>query len=1114
MARAGQPIDKARPLRTSSASVTLWRASATTSFAASDRTDSDVAEALALGFDVVRRDAIGETTRAELGDRVFVLQMRHAPRGRGKKQLGVVLHVGSTFFVYLLASARASNLEADTTDRRGNAATELLAMVVREMASVGREHDAGYRPHVYAREHARIVRDEQHGADLKATFVSCRVIAHTPHLSDLTKPADAQHFSFGSMLSAASADANIMGMSRADIVIQANGGFNEDIRKVPFTHGPLVRREVDHRTGVPIVTFDKHRIACVEDTDLARRHLRLLVDKILEDRYDGKRCETATDWLAVGDLMADLGLPCRLPAYLTNNISLKELPAHTREAAAKSLFNPRWVSGWRDGSFEQLVPAKISMDLDLSDFGVESVFTPDGKHRFRCRVDMPIPEGGWGVSDDEWDEVLRRRNPLKDKPRVYTGMVMPLAGMSEWDDEEAGRAKRQFRIVTATSRYLLASRPIQESRNLDGSRRGWDGCTVDRHGVARASDLHKDVARALREALLHLDGSPEPVLLTGAPNHGGALGGVTTTQSTALRKAELEKQLARAQQQRRGAVDARNEAKGRHADENCDDSAEDLQDAEDDLVRAQGHVKQLRTELKALDASAEEHPRRSSLVEVGVQTATAEFVAAALEKCEGGAPGWLQEACQVLFTQVRMASRASPGEAPKLRWTATLRLQTVDTAGNRQMVALPLTGEVRDRTKARNGSPIPHGPEAWAWAYFYRGHDLATIGKEAGVDGSGKKHSYLYKGLCEWLTSATAVVPDPRLRTAALDCPIPSTRRVLWTAVTGDTSALSGIDEKFAKYVLETYGGHSSGLHWGWCKDTHQLARRVAQLLVENGGSAPLFDLAQQLNVSPHKLTALARVTGKSTKQGAAARPAREAVSPFTKNWGRGGRCLPPEERRLSLRSCPHRDCPERLRGGEPHASHVLLVPETEAGFGVLCPHCSRLPVKSMASVRFPADYLRPWSGRFGQGSHAGARHHSGSHLDPNLPDPGPAQPLPDTGTLPRAETAVSKPGNYMARQLRARPMLGRRILPLALTPEDNETISTEANRLGGRIAVKVTKGLQYVVVTDRAALMDPRARRAVEQGAEVMTVSEFRARALDGWPRGHGEGGTGGSVG
>lgn len=130
-------------------------------------------------MDLVRRDAAGDVKREQLGEQIFELMRCHGPGGVGPRRIGVILHVGRTLFVHLLASARADNLEAETDDRRGNAATDILSEVVRQAFAAGRAYDPTYRPQVHAREHERIVRDERHGTALKETFIACHVIAFT-----------------------------------------------------------------------------------------------------------------------------------------------------------------------------------------------------------------------------------------------------------------------------------------------------------------------------------------------------------------------------------------------------------------------------------------------------------------------------------------------------------------------------------------------------------------------------------------------------------------------------------------------------------------------------------------------------------------------------------------------------------------------------------------------------------------------------------------------------------------------------------------------------------------------------------------------------------------------
>lgn len=249
-AAAGRPIKDIRCIRTSSSNVTQWEASARTSFAALDLLqDPDVILAQSYGMELVRRDAAGKAKRAELGEAVFELMMCHAPGGVGSSNIGMLLHVGQTLFVYLLTSARADNLVAENDDRRGNAATEVLSEVVRQAFEVGRQYDSTYRPHVHAREHDRIVRDERHGTALKETFTTCYVIAFIPHRVDLRERGEAQNFSFGTLMSATAVESLVLGMNRAEVVMQANGGYYSWVAQVPFTHQAAQTLEIDPQSG-------------------------------------------------------------------------------------------------------------------------------------------------------------------------------------------------------------------------------------------------------------------------------------------------------------------------------------------------------------------------------------------------------------------------------------------------------------------------------------------------------------------------------------------------------------------------------------------------------------------------------------------------------------------------------------------------------------------------------------------------------------------------------------------------------------------------------------------------------------------------------------------------
>ena len=1090
-AALGAPIASLRPFRVSSESVTLWLASAVASFEVADKKDPDVAAALELGFDVVRRDVIGETKRAELANTVFLIRMHHAPGGVGKKQLGVALHVGRTIFIYMMSSARADNLAGRRNEVAGNAFTEILSVGSQVMFEVGRDVDPHYRPTVYAREHDRIVRSEYHGARLKQTLVDCEALVYAPNLYDLTDETQASGFTFGTLMSASAANSSMTRMNRVEIVIQAQGGYYESLDQVPFTHGPLTLIEEDYRTKKKVTSVDKHRLAPVDDVEGARALLRELVDAVLVDRTGGTRALPETDWLAVGNLMAASGLPSRKPSDLKRNILVADLPEASRAGIAKNFFSERWVSAWRTGTFTKDVPVKIGTmsKLDLADYGVTPVLDKRNKViAYRCTIKVPLPDGGWGVSDEEWAEVLRRTKPMKDMPRNVSGMVLPLSGGLPWYADTS-----QYAIKTRNNNYVLVSRAAACATHPDGTHRSWQDAKGERVAGARATDFHASLGSAVIRALLALEQEVEPLVLSvPSPRRTSTL---DETDPDRLRT--LEDRLGKAKTQVDGARDSLNEARGAHKVEQSEESAEEVVACEEALERAKTKLNELKDERRSLEKRAVATTVTRVSEEAGrVDTATAEFVAVALESCLGLAPGWLREACSQLLHDLKIAVIHNIGMRPTINWSCTLRLTATDAPDGRQRrIEIPLSGSFRAKKNAANGKPTTNGPENWAWNYFYKGRTFQQIGEDAGIDGSRKKNSFLYKGLSTWLIDTNPVVPDIQMRAAALDLPIHEARRVLWSEVTRDDASCRGMQEGYVRHLRTTYAQESPVPRWGWCRDTHDLARAAADVMLAHGGSAPIYWLAEQLNVSAADLLPLARVNGKRTKDRPVTYKAKLAVSPFTKNWSRGAGAKDPSDRILFLRACPHRDCPERVNGGQPFASHVLAVPETEDGHGVLCPSCRRLPELRLAHVQFPQAYLRPWRGLLGRAAGRGPRAHHGTHLDPMRHDPGPGTPLVDTGAMPRPETRIHHAGNHSVRHLRSTPLGGARVMVLGITGDRLDVLHRRIEALGGRIARNVTASIALVVVPAGTWAGDARLERVQELGLRLITEAELTMR-------------------
>lgn len=1082
----GLPIDQIRCIRTSSSNVEQWRQSATTSFAALEREkDPDVILAQSYGMDLVRRDAAGKAKRAELAEAVFELQMCHAPGGVGRKSIGVVLHVGRTLFLYLLTSARADNLEAETDDRRGNAATEILSETVRQAFEVGRMHNPAFRPKVFAREHERIVRDERHGTALKETFIACRVLAYLPGEIDMRDATAASHFSFGTLLSATAVERLVVGMNRAEVVMQADGGYYSWAEQAPFTHEQERTQEIDLRTGASFVSVNKHRLAVVTDVEAARATLRAIVDVLLQDRVDHRGIRKALpDWSKAAGLPVVLTLPSRMPYDLKRNIALGQKSLTARVKSLRSLFCRRWIEGWRTGWITVDVPVKAELDLDL---GSDVVIVTKGKRQYyRCRVAMPMPEGGWGISEDEWDELLRRRYPGKD--RTPTTDCHPLSGIG-WDDTDADR---EHRLMTR-SRYVVQSRPLSGTETDRGERIGWEDGPKPRHDATITSHvLHESVAAAGREALQGLDAPLAPLVLrhaatVAATERSTFSAAARRTLAQALEVAQETEDVATSDQQEARAKLRKAERTGDPAE--AEEARRKLTVVDRALARAEEKVREAQRTLNDYDAQSPVSPAPAAEEALDVLTATPEFVVAALEKCPGVGPLWLHSTCSTLFIDWRFRVIAEAGSRDRVAWNCVMVLEREDSDDT---VLLPLS-DVVDSSSNLNGSAAATTVEDWAWRFFYRGESFAAVGAAAGIDGSGKKNSWLYKSLGDWLKPA---VPDLTLRNAALHCPIPTVRRILWAMVSGDVAALAGMDSGFIAHIEAVYGAPAWLPKWSWCRDTHTDGRRVAAALLATGdGRLAMHDLLREVRISRDALLATARENGKTTTGGHDRVTPARAVAYFGKNFHRGAPTMHPDKKQLFLRPCPHDDCPARLAGGQGFASVVVNVPETEQWHGVLCPTCLRAPVDSMRDVRFPPDYARPWAGRYGVRSTASeARHQQAwTFVDPTFSDPGSGPDLPDTGATPRPAppSARATPADRGA-TLRDTPLGGRRVLALTLTEAQQQVVAERLRELGGTPGARVKASLAALVVSTPAAAAAERAAQAAALGVPVLTVDQF----------------------
>lgn len=1063
---AEKAIRMIRLIRTSGRSIDDWEESAKTSFATSDKTNPDVQTALALGYDVIRNDSVGEAAREALGDSVLILRMGHAPGGKGDRRLGVALHIGNTLFLYLLTSARANDLAADSPDRRGNAFTEILSEAARTVYRSAKQHDPDFQLEVHAREHARIVRSERHGADVKETLQACRAIVYRPDRLDMSNSTEARSFSFGSMMAEESLEALVRGMNRPEVLMQTEGLWYESLLQAPFTHEPAKFTRVDPRTGIEITTHEKHRLAVVDNVDEARRIMRALVDRILADDAVGAK----TDWIAVGNLAAEFDLPSRSPEHLSKGIRLRQLDGPARARAVRSLFTERYIEAWRTGSFSKEVKEKFDLHLDLPD--VETERREDGLY-YKCRIAMPLPEGGWGISDDEWDEVLRRRYPGRfgsAAPRQRQTELLPLASMVEVDNEESGE---QLHLSTDGLRYLLVTRPLSEAY-VNEARVGWDRRSRKRIAACSPQALHASIGEAMEKGLLSAaaaDLADTPLRLHTPPPlaESGTREYAIAAARTHLQ--DCEDQLA-------GAEDHCARASGRLRREPIPESQAAVDRAERAVARAEDAQRDATAALRKLESEAN---LPATQEEVTVETVTAEFLAVALQKCDGLAPTWMNRTCHHFLRNWDIRVEHPTTGPATVRWSCDLVL--LDPADGRE-VALPVEGQVSSTARSRQGKPV-NDAEGFAWSHFYDGHTLAQIAERAGLESGTVKNGYLFTQLSWWLTP---LVPHQSLRTAAIQCPVPETGRVLYASVTGQDAALTGLDPAFVAHIRTTYTQREDMTSWNWCRGSFDLPRRIADLLARADGTLPLADVCEALAVSKNAVLALTRTSPQRISL------ARTEIAYFTKNFTRSGN-LSIEDRAISLRPCPHSDCPATMRGQNAWCSIVLRTPETEAGHGVLCPSCLRCPVPHMAKIRFPSGYARPWIGTFERryAPVPGTEDHV--RLDPHRSDT-PTTPLQDFGCRPRPGARV---GRHITADIRGSDMRGARVvIDHDMDKAIRDQVAEHLIKHGGRTAVRINATLA-AFVSDRDP--DPHiATRLAQHAIPVVTPADFIATPPATW--------------
>jgi hypothetical protein len=909
----------------------------------------------------------GEPLRRELG--AFTITRGSVDGTRSRAVLGWAIPVGRTLFVLYLESARAFDIAGRTPDEGANAFAEAVRGLIRAT-----------RP---ARLHtpllSRVFRLVDHAVPLMRTL---RTYGVRLYAEGQPVPLDSDDAKFMATIRAAMMDkdaAQTVARLEGDrLTIYGRGEWYPGRNLLPFTWDTCWELVEDPLTGVLTRRdTDKHTLSV---TERGPELLRLLVRL-------GSTPGVSRDEIAIA--LGREGVVSRAAIYARNPRTLDRL--NRPRSAIDSLVTRQWVSAYRTGWYE----AEVEFTSDLRSAYPAAPLRVDanGRRWLEVKVRMPAPEGGWGISDDEWEAFERVQFGAADRPRgraaSKAGQVRPLLGLCMYTDGDKQRTVLGFE----SSGYQLCERPNTLARNPDGSARGW-GAEATWTATINCKAWHTSLASVLAATGLELADQLVPL----TPIVPEPVSSAVDQRGVALQQAL--KEVERVEGRIRGIREERQEARG---DLGIDEQRkrrlivrldEDEQRADADLDAARSRV----ADLKRQPANPAPPPdTRDELAEADFSTL--ETVIAALLRFSGTAPHVLADAVQRLLGDSLRWQLTNQGTT--MTWSGELHLPLRDGS----TATRPIRGEVpvsrgtsrkslvkpgSDRQKRlpqRSNAPTGSSAEAYARRFFLDGASIRDIEKDRDIVPAGGSASPVYRDLRAWLLDHGIASPD--LARAALDLPILRSRRALFRALVGD----SGPADPFDAFVADVYrngipvasdGELARQTSWGvlWCGASMLAERRVFDILKAQPvpgvpmSAAQLADLADV----PYTTSGRDRAVGRGVSlldvvNGGRRRRADGYSDPvlplfLIKDWiTRDSR--PAEQKTVALRPCLHRNC----RG------HLQPVPVPEVPGMLLCDACRRLPGNEL--VVFPREYLAPWSG--------GRRHRngeSGSHTGTVLVPP------------------------------------------------------------------------------------------------------------------------------
>lgn len=580
----------------------------------------------------------------------------------------------------------------------------------------------------------------------------------------------------------------------------------------------------------------------------------------------------------------------------------------------------------------------------------------EGCWEVETAIPWPVIDGvelvGLGLDPTIWDRLEARLLAERDTRRPTGGAahhredcrVLDSKVFGTWQLDDLTqmtayprRGNRRADGSPGTDTSVLLSRPLAVATR-DGKPRGWVDWNKAEHVLAtfRSREMAASVAHALTTAVAEGLLDPEsvvPMRLRAVRDDGQA----RARRSRALGEIQQLREDAAA---KRVGIAGMPQAIGTVAAAGLDDQVMQLTESMGQLTSAadamEARARLLETELSEAESSEAQASQGES--EQDAELSQIAYLTASLRRASknnGRGPATLNRVAADVLTGWKLIPIVKSDGDDRIEWSCIARLPLVG-GGHAE---LPLAGWISSVRNATGGALL--APSVLARETLFEGRELDGL-----AELHGHRRSALVRDrLMPWLV--TQGLTRRAAKCALIDHPFACAKRVLYMHLTGqDEGTVAVGNAAWRDHLLATYTDPQLDYGLAACPMDLVLAHRIAATLAklsEPSQGASIADLALAADVDRDVVEQL--------------------VAPAPRLNGfrqpKFFERVPSDPTAIRLRACPHRHSPS-CRG---YASHVVVLPETVAGHGVVCPDCRLMPAVELASVHVPTAYLQSISG-------------------------------------------------------------------------------------------------------------------------------------------------------